>query len=87
MSGQDVNVAAFKLLANQLQSRFIQGVADSGGQLVLQLGELSDLPAEGVRRDPLLADLAPVHHRGHAITGLLGVGEAAREPTARLPQF
>ena len=87
VSGQDVDVAAFKLLANQLHiALHPRSRLDSGGQLVLQLGELSDLPSErhprairSLRTRPLFMTVAM------AVAGSLRIGEAAREPTARLP--
>ena len=85
MPGQDVNVAALKLLPEYLHASLIDGACDRAGKLVLQLGELSDLPPKGVRADPLFADPAPVHDGGLAIPGLLAVGKAAREPSPRRP--
>ena len=58
------------------------------GQLALQLPEtLGFVQPKGIRPDPLLADPATVHNRGHAIPGSLGIGEAAREPPTRLAKF
>ena len=58
MPGQDVNIAALKLLTKDLHPRLIDGARDRRGKLILELGELSDLPAEGVRADPLFANPA-----------------------------
>ena len=80
MTGQDVNISPLKFLADDLLARLIESACDRVAKLFLQLGELANLPAEGVRADPLLADPAFVHDGSLAIPGLLGIGEAASQP-------
>ena len=67
MTGQDVNIATLKLLAEHLYAGLVHGGLDGRGELLLELAEFPDLPAKGIRPDPFFADPATVHDCGHSV--------------------